>query len=67
MLHLFYYQFILTDFMAATSEQNVFISPYLRSFLAKFKVTVEVIDSNIIDKSKQSDVAIKRDLIKTPS
>ena len=53
--------------MAATSVQNVFISPYLHSFLAKFKGTVEVIDSNIIDESKQSDIAIKRDLIKTPS
>ena len=30
--HLFYYGFILTDFMAVTSEQNVFVAPQLDFF-----------------------------------
>ena len=34
--HWFYYQFILTDFMTVTSEQNVFVIPQLDSFLPKF-------------------------------
>ena len=34
--HSFYCKFILTDFLAVTSEQNVFVAPQLGFFLAKF-------------------------------